>query len=216
MQISFTIIQFSFIPLLVVFTYTGFIYRNLVIELRPIAWFIFMSGLIELISRILWLQSRNNMPLLHLYVAGGFVLLALFYQKVLDGFINKKIILAITVFFLLASLINSIFIQTIYTFNSYALTVEAIIIIILSLSTFFLMLNDIVRQHRLGLVKSLNWINSGLFVYYSSSLLIFYFGNLITHFLSKESSLYTWVLHSFFSMIMYICFFIGLWRRPTS
>lgn len=216
MQIAFLIIKYSFIPLLIVLVYNLFIYRKLTLELKTLSWFIFFSAVIELVSRILWLNSRNNMPLLHLYVAGGGFLLALFYQRVLDGFISKKVIGTLTVIFLVITTINSLFIQGIYTFNSYGLTVEAIIVIILSLSTYRVMLNDIVRQNRMGLTKSLNWINSGLFIYYSSSLLIFYFGEVINHFFSHEASLYSAVLHSFFAAIMYLCFFIGLWHRPAN
>ncbi len=216
MQISFVIIQYSFIPLLILLVYNLWVYKKLVIELKAISWFVFFSGFIELVSRLLWINSRNNMPLLHLYVAGGGFLLAVFYQKVLDGFISKKIIAAITAIFLIITIVNSLFIQGIYTFNSYGLTVEAIIVIILSLSTYRVMLNDIVKQDRMKLTKSLNWINSGLFIYYSSSLLIFYFGGVINHFFSREASLYSAVLHSFFAAIMYLCFFMGLWHRPAN
>ncbi|NOS94065.1 MAG: hypothetical protein HOP30_19280 [Cyclobacteriaceae bacterium] len=216
MEISFILIKFAFIPLLIVTIYSIYVYRKLPKELRIFTWFIFFSAAIELCSRIFWLQSINNMPFLHLYVAGGFCFLALFYDEVLKGFINRKIIIAIVVFFLLFTITNSLFIQDIYTFNSYALSLESILIIIFSLSTYTIMLNDIVKKNRINLVKSLNWINSGLFIYYSSSLLIFYFGDMITHLFSKESSLYAWVIHSFFSMIMYCCFFVGLWHKPTN
>lgn len=216
MDILFLIIKFAFIPLLIVTVYCLFIYRKLTKELRIFAWFIFFSAGIELFSRIWWLQSMNNMPFLHLYVAGGFCFLATFYQEVLRGFINPKIIWAIVAGFLVLTIFNSLFIQDIYTFNSNALTVESILIIIFSLSTYTIMPNDIAKKNRLHLSKSLNWINSGLFIYYSSSLLIFYFGNSITDFFSKEASLYTWVIHAFFSMIMYCCFFAGLWHRPTN
>jgi len=156
------------------------------------------------------------MPLLHLYVAGGFVLLSLFYNSVLNGFINKNIILITVVLFSLFTVINSSFIQKIYVYNSYALTIESIIVIIFSLSTYMLLLNDIVKEKNTYTIKSLNWINSGLFIYYSSGLLIFYFGNLITAFSPSYLVEYTWVLHAFFSTVMYACFFTGLWKQPKN
>jgi hypothetical protein len=79
-----------------------------------------------------------------------------------------------------------------------------------------LLLNDTVKERRKQDIPSLHWINSGLFIYYSSNLLIFYFGALITHALSKQLNRYTWMLHSFFSIVMYTCFFIGLWKRPKT
>jgi hypothetical protein len=161
------------------------------------------------------------MPLLHLYVAGGFFCLAMFYQNVLGGFINKGIIFGILISFLVFTAINSLFIQPIFTFNSYAIAVESVLVIILSLLTFIVMLEDIVKKQRKSLAKSLNWINSGLFIYYSSSLFIFY----INTFLFKDQTfknftrefhLQTWELHAFFLFVANFCFFIGLWHRPRS
>jgi hypothetical protein len=207
---------YSFVPTLLLAIYTIFVYKKLPAELKTFSWFIFLSGVIELVSRIYWFYNENNMPLLHLYVAGGFVCLALFYKSVLKNMINEKIISIALIAFLVFTVINSLFVQTIYTFNSNALTVEAIIIVVLSLSTYIFMMNDIVKKNLVTLVKSVSWINSGLFIYYASSLLIFHYGNLITLFAPTYLVKYVWVLHSFFSTIMYCCFFAGLWNRPRN
>lgn len=213
-QIVTTIIKLSFIPTSVVAIYTVFIYRQLTRELKPFAWFLLLSGVIQAVSAILWFNNKNNLPLLHIYVAGGFTFLCLFYQQVLSGFVDRRIIIGIMIGFLIFSAINSLFIQTLFTFNSYALTVESILIIILSLSTWLLTMNNVVKRERTELSKSLNWINSALFLYYLSSMLIFYFGNIITKLSTTSQVQYTWVLHAFFSMSMYCCFFVALWHRP--
>lgn len=210
------IIIISHLPILGTSCYSFMRYKTLDRELKIFSWFLFVSGIIQMASLVLFLFKLNNMPLLHLYVAAGLICLVLFYQAVLGKFISEKITWGITIVFLAFTLVNTLFIQNILTYNSYALTVESVIIIILSLFTFMLLLNDIFRESRTRLVKSLNWINSGLFIYYSSSLLIFYFGDLITSFSQSHLVKYTWVAHSFFSMIMYTCFFVGLWKRPMS
>ncbi len=156
------------------------------------------------------------MPLLHFYTAGGFICLAWFYKTVLNNFINARIFWSVALLFLIFTLVNSFFIQNIFTFNSNALTVESVLIIILALFTFVFFLNDIVKESGRPDIKSLNWINSGLFIYHSSDLLIFYFGATITHSFSKSLNLYTWVFHSFFSIVMYTCFFTGLWKRSRT
>ena len=212
----FAFILFSSVPTVAVAAYTAFIYGNLVDELRLFARFIFLSVLIELSSKTYWFLSMNNMPLLHLYVAAGFACIVLFYEKVLKGFIKTSILRTILFSFLAFTIINSIFIQDIFTFNSYALTVESVLIIILSLTTYIVLMEDIVKRSRPGLVRSLNWINSGLFLYYSSSILIFYFGDLITSFFPSPLLSLTWVIHALFSNIMYAFFFVGLWHRPAN
>ena len=210
------IIRLASVPPLALTVYTIFVYKRLSPELKTFALFIFLSGLIEAISKALWFYSLNNMPLLHVYVAVGFLLLGLFYKKVLEGFIDSMVMWIVIIGFLVFTTINSLFVQTIFTFNSYALTVESILIAIFSLSTYMLMLNDIVRKNRQHLVKSLNWINSGLFIYYASSLVIFFYSDLIEKAFSRIFNLQTWILHSFFSTVMYCCFFIGLWNRPRN
>ncbi|MEQ9007226.1 MAG: hypothetical protein RLP12_05040 [Ekhidna sp.] len=208
------ILEFASIPVLGCAIYAGFIYKQLRKELRLIAWFILLSGAIELSSTLLWYIKINNFPLLHLYVLAGFVILIFFYDSILRGFISRKVFLALGVSFTVYTIINSVAFQTIYTFNSNALVVQAILVIILSLSTNILLLNDIVKEQRLELISSLNWINSGLFIYYTSSLLIFYFGDYLTKNFSPTINQYTWAFHTMFSTVMYICFFIGLWKRP--
>jgi len=215
-EIALTIGKYSSIPVIVTAVYGAIIYRQLTGELRVFCWFLFLSGVIETASKILWLQSKNNLPLLHLYVAAGFLCLSWFYAGVLKGFINQKIIWGTAILFTCFTTINSLFFQKIYTFNTYALTVESVLIIILSLFTFIVLLNDIVKQQKLPFIKSLNWINSGLFIYYVSSLLIFYFSQVIADNFSREVNRYTWVFLIFFSLVMYSCFFVGLWKRPKS
>jgi hypothetical protein len=200
--------------IVIITVYALFLYRGLDQSLRYFCWFIFLSGTTEIISKIISLQKINNLPLLHIYVAGGFVCLALFYEAVLDRFIDKKIIRGILITFLVFTISNSIFIQPLTTFNSYALTVESILVVILALTTYIVMMNDEVKQKRQELASSLNWINSGLFIYYTSSLIIFYYSNTLVLFFPKQFNLQTWILHAFFLLVMYCCFFIGLLKRP--
>lgn len=214
LQYSKLIILFSDAVVFATAGYAAACHRSLGKELKTFSWFLYFSGVIQFVSMILWFMKRNNLPLLHVYVAGGFFLLALFYRSVLRGFINEIIISGIAIGFLIFTTLNSLFVQDIFTYNSNALVVEAIIVIILSLTTYTVLLNDIVRETRPKLTNGLNWINSGLFVYYSSSLLIFYFGDIITRLSASFQVRNTWILHAFFSVVMYSCFFVGLWKRP--
>jgi hypothetical protein len=213
-QLASAILQISSIPVWCTCIYSIIIFKSLFKELKIVGVFLIFSGFIDLISTYCWYNSINNMPLLHLYVAGGFFFICLFYPQLLDGFISKKIIWNVLVGFTGFTVINTIFIQPINTYNSYAVVIESILIIILSLSTFMFLLDDIVKETKGKLAVTLNWINSGLFIYYSSSLLIFYFGNVITDSFSVEISQYLWAIPSVASMAMYFCFFIGLWKRP--
>jgi hypothetical protein len=213
MNFAQTIILSSHVPILVTVVYAAARHNTLGPELKIFSWFVFLSGFVQFVSLAFWFAGKNNMPLLHFYVAAGFACLAWFYKTVLKGFIDAPIIWSVTILFLLFTLINSLFFQPFLTFNSNALTAEAVLVIILTLFTYIFFLNDIVRETGGKDIKSLTWINSGLFIYYSSTLLIFYFGATINQVFSKDLSQYTWIFHSFFSMVMYTFFCIGLWKR---
>lgn len=215
-EISKLVVRYAAVPVAITAIYALVVYKKLARELQIFCWFIFVSAMIQVVAEVLWFQSRNNLPLLHLYVASGFLCLSWFYGAVLKGIISRKLIIVVAVAFTLFAIVNGIFIQGIFTYASHSLTVESVLIIILTLSTFILLLDESVKESRARIVASVNWINSGLFLYYSSSLLIFYFGEIITHNFSRTISLYTWTLHFFFMTVMYACFFVGLWKQPKN
>lgn len=209
------ILEYSSIPVFITAIYAVIVFRKLDGALKIFAYFIFLSGLTELASTILWHKAINNFPLLHVYVAVGFILQVWFYNEVLKKFINKKLMLAFGVIFTSFTIINSAFFENIYSFNSNALSVQSILVIILSISTYMLFINDIVKSDKdFSFIKSLNWINSGLFIYYTSSLLIFYLGDFFTENYPVILNQYTWAIHTIFLIVMYFCFFVGLWKRP--
>lgn len=182
--------------------------------MKYFSWFIFISFVVQAAASVLFYMKENNLPILHIYTVLGFLVLIAFYNQIFDGLIKPVLLWVIAIGFSIYSIINSVFIQDITTFNSYALSVESILVIILSLTTFVFLMNDIVKEKRLTIVKSLSWINSGLFIYYASSLLVFYFGNMIIQLSYTPLLRYTCFLYALFSIIMYICFFIGLWKLP--
>ncbi len=213
MSVTKMIIILSHIPVFAVALYACIIFKTLKPDLKWFAGFLFVSGILQLVSFSLWFMKINNLFVLHLLVPLGFVFLAMYYRNVLQAFLDRSILLITAACFVVFSAINSCYYQHPDVFNSNALTVECVLILILSLSTYTLFLNKELERKNLQSVSSLNWINSGLFVYHVSTLLIFYFGEYITSHVGLELSRYTWVVHSFFSVIMYFCFWKGLWKR---
>jgi hypothetical protein len=215
--------QLSVLPVFIAAAVAAVYYKRLPKEIKEFSYFIFVSAAIQAASSALWYQKKNNLFLLHLYVSAGFWTLSWFYESILDGFIHRKIIRTATVTFLVFSVLNSVFLQPFSTFNSYALTMESILVDILALTTFTVMMNDTVRQKWQQIASSITWINSGLFIYYTSSLAIFQLQPYFDHdrsfqLFSKEFNLQAWMLHAFFTLIMYGCASIGLWkaRMPSS
>lgn len=212
-DISRLIIISSHIPVFAAAIYALVIYRGLTGELKAFSWYLFAMGVIQLISLILWLCVINNMPVLHVYVPLSFVLLCRFYYVLLRGLINVRIIAWCAVTFTVLTILNTVFLQGALTFNSYALTLHSVLIVILSISASIIFLNKALIDRFRVQLPALNRINGGILIYHSSALLIFYFGNLITHSYSVTFNKYTWIAHSFLSVVMYLCFITGLWKR---
>lgn len=209
------IIVISWIPVFVAGVYALSAFKRQWGAIKQISIFLMFSAIVQLIAGVTWFLSINNMPLLHIYVAGGFVLIALFYREIFKTFLDKRVLLVLAIGFVLYCIVNAIFFQQINRHCSYTLTAESILVIIFSLFTFLVLLNT--DSSEFGAEKkSISWINTGLFVYYSSSLLIFYFSDLMARKLPVYINQYTWVLHSIFSMFMYTCFFIALWKHPKN
>lgn len=216
MSLVNTVIVISYLPIGATVISCLWMYSKLSKTLRVFSLFIFLSGFVQFTSLALFFCGKNNMPLLHFYVAASVPCLVAFYKTVLGNNVSDKIMWGIILCFLTFTIINSIFIQDIYSFNSNALVIESIIVIILSLFTFIFLLNDSMQETEIRDKKTLNWINSGLFIYYLSCLLIYYYGDMILFHFSRSLVGLTWIFHSFFSIVMYTCFFIGLWKRSKT
>lgn len=206
------IILLSCIPVFLATGFSLFVYKKLSAEFRVFTWFLVVSGIVQLISLLLWWLKINNMPILHLYVPLGFSCLAWFYKTVFRDFVHHLFVPLLIGLFVLFCIVNSVFLQSVFSYNSTALMVEAVLVIILALSTFLLSQNKIAQEGKVHTLQGLNWINSGLFIFFASSSLLYYYGDIITRSLPVYLGRYVWVLHSFFSVIMYTCFLIGIWK----
>lgn len=205
------ILFLSCMPVIATAIYAGALYPKLDERLKAFGPFIFLSGIIQLASLVLWWYSIPNNFLLHIYVALGFCCLVWFYGVVLKAFISRTVIYTLMALFLAFSLANVLWLQPLSVFNSHGLTIEAIFVIIFALSTLLLSQNA-AASGEVRPFGSLNWINAGLLIFYTSAILLFYFGDIINQYYPKYLSRYSWLLHAFFSVTMYTCFLIGLWK----
>lgn len=216
MSITKFILVFSHFPILFVMMYSMVIYTRLRKEMKPLAWYLIATGIIYAVSLLLWFLRTNNLPLLHILVPLRFVLLLLVYKEILRGYIPSWVLYMLAGGFVLYSVINTLFVEFWYTFNATAMTVESTLLIILSLSTYIFLMDKRMTKHLNDYIKSVEWINSGVFLYFTSSLTLMYFGNYMIQLISSELSRYTWVVHSFLLVIMYYCFWRALWRQGAT
>lgn len=203
------------VPILLLAVYGSVICRKLQGGSRLLACYLVATGMLYAVSLVLWFLHINNLYVLHVLVPMRFVLLVFVYKSILNGYIRSWVIYAVSAGFCVFSLMNSIFWEPWDTFNSRAMTVESILLVILSLSTYLLLMDKRMTEHLQPNIRSVEWMNGGVFVYYTSSLIMMYFGVHIIQALDPQLSRYTWIVHAILSIIMYYCFWKSLWKRKT-
>jgi hypothetical protein len=121
----------------------------------------------------------------------------------------NKALEIIAYLFLLFALINFIFIQKPFIFNSYTNYTGAIILLIFSLHNLNCLLRDL-PDEKIYRIPSL-WISFGILVYYGGTLFLFLFNNfLLTYYLNDLRSI--WILHNVLNVIKNLLFAVALWQ----
>ena len=188
--------------------------------------YIFLLAFIEIAARIIsYYFKGNNLPLLHLLTLGEFIFLSLFYQKIIAKPNLKSNIFLIFISFISILIIgNSIFLQEIYIYNSYAKSlVQGVIIIYAILYFYHLTVHIDIDSYNTQTIdtidtidihsqnqKSLRLINSSILLYYSGSLFIFMFGNHYKQ--NQDIYLMFWMFNAGLALLHYILLFTSIWK----
>lgn len=184
-------------------------YKSLGSAMKTMAVYVFLSGCIQLYSSYLSAHKQNNLWLLHIYTPLEFACIVWFYSKVLRRFISIPAFLGIGAVFALLSVLNSAFLQDMLTFNTYARSLEGVLVILLCLSWCYQTLLEMKIQ-RLE-EDPVFWVNTGFLLYFSGNVLLFAFSNYIIG-INRALNMYIWSFHALFSILLYFFITIGLWK----
>lgn len=186
------------------------LYTELPKSLKVFTVFLYINLVIEISSRILFNQSLNNLPLLHIYTLAEFVCLSYFFSLLIPKpqlYGKKFFYFCLGVVLLIV--LNSIFLQSIYTFNSYAKTLVQSLIILYAILYFYNLSGEIDNNNPYQ--QALRLINSALIVYYSGSLFIFMFSN--SFLLSKvQMNAGFWIFNAGLYLAYQLLVLISVWR----
>ncbi|MCE7993478.1 MAG: hypothetical protein HEP71_15935 [Roseivirga sp.] len=170
-----------------------------------------ITGVSEVVSEVLWQQSNNNFPVFHIYAILEFCVLAMIYRSTFENKTIESVFKWSILVFITFGIANALFFQSVFEPNTNVTTVSSVLLIGLSVSFLFRVLNDM-RYDRLE-KSAMFWINIGVLTYFSSSFALFTFGEKLVPF-SIESTINIWTLHIFFNVLHYIAFCIALWMKP--
>ena len=186
-------------------------FRTFPTPLRIVAIHVLIAGLVDLAAMILWNYKTNNLFLLHIYTIEECGMILLFYSYLLSDAGNRKRFLYVFLGFALISIANSIFLQPLTRNNTYARSLEAMIIIVCAIMYFLKLLSE--TKLKSPARSPYFWINTGFLIYFSGSLVLFTLSNYIRGPQYKQLRLDIWTLHAFFSIVLYALIAVGLWKH---
>ena len=158
-------------------------------------------------------RSESNLWLFHVFTPVEYTLFALFYFLAISRPALKKLILISIPIFILASILFSIFIQTISHNNSYIGIIESILIICWTLLFWreLLLLKHVKVLYRYPLF----WISAGILVYFTETLVIEgLLDYLIKH--SMGLALQAYKISYIFKYLLLVAFTIGAYYQIIS
>jgi hypothetical protein len=144
------------------------------------------------------------MPFFHLYTLIEGLMLIWFYQKLFSDD-KRKLFVYVQIIFGVACIINALFVQGLYLYASYTRYAESIICILFALKYFAQIAQLEVRPLKMPGF----YFNTGIFLYFSGSFILFIFSNLILQKLPASTMLIFWTGHSILVLLMYVLFSIG-------
>lgn len=168
--------------------------------LRYLMYYLLLSGAINFLAILLSYNGRNNLPLLHLLTLVELLFLSLFYSGLL-GHKFGRIIRYVGFGAASISVLNSLFIQNVFAFNSYARGMLAILVICYSL--LFLL-----RAQRVPGLPGAVFLVTGCMIYYGGSVFLFLFSNFLES--GAAGSTLIWNVNAALTVILYILLSIGM------
>ncbi len=192
-------------------------WRRLPRSLQILTIYLVFNFIIEIGSRLAAVAYHQNLPLLHLYTFGEFLLFSLFYQQILDEqSIFKKYFQWIVVSVLALVVLNTLLLQGIFEFNSYAKTLVQVVIILYALDYAFRIPEREDADPRL--TQMLRLINAAMLIYYCGSLFIFMASSFESQ--ARESFKILWTTNKILLLIFQLIILVALWKvvfkRPKS
>lgn len=170
---------------------------------------IIVSGLCDTVGFILFQGQQSTVVIFNIYYALLFFLLTWFYYEVL--FLNTRRIMVWIglAVYLQSFILVTIFIQSFTQYQTLMWLITAIIMIIYSVAYFFYSLSTVPTSSYFG--HSFIWINTGVMIYFSLSLLLFAMGHHIFTEMDASLGSIVWSSHNVNNIIKNMMFAVGLY-----
>lgn len=185
-------------------------FKQLNTPFKHLYYYLLLNLAIEISAIIFISCGLNNLPLLHIYTLGEFILFSHFFRSIIvkPSLFQKRYWYFVGIGTVLI-IANSLFIQSIFEFNTFAKSFVQITIISYCVFYFYNLLEGTNYSQRSS--RSLRLLISGIIIYYSGSLFIFMFSR--TSFGNEEPYIFFWVFNSLLNVIFHVMIFTALWNE---
>jgi hypothetical protein len=172
------------------------LYRRFPREIKTLFYYVALGAVTDALS-LLFVKyvMKSSMPFGHFYFPVAFFLVGWFYIQIFKGFIKPVYIIVIIIIYDIYSIINSLFIQSIFEYASLVGAIGAMLIFLFSVTYFIKVMveGNIVKLAREPLI----WINTAFLVYYAIN---FFYHSLYNLRLSASIDV-AWMAVRFFSSL---------------
>ncbi len=184
------------------------LFKNQPDNLKWFTYYLSLSLSTELIAKVIANSGENNLQLLHLYTLLEFIIISIFYKKVLvkEAGFQKWInyILGIGSVLIIA---NSLFLQPLTAFNSNAKAFSQIMIIGYAIYYYFSILHE-----RTNATTVLNLLNAAILIYFAGSFFVFMFSDLLLKQLDKDTQLLFWIFNALLYLVFQLIVIFAGWK----
>lgn len=167
--------------ILIVLVIGIFNFKSLSKEIRVIFYFVLIGGATELFTDFFKIYiSKNTMPIGHFYLAASILIMSLFFRKVLANYISKWIVDIPIVVYAILSIINPVFLQSIWVYANFTGAFGALMVVFFSI----LLFSKIMTEAKIDnlLKDSLVLLNIAILFYYAGNFFYFILFNLNVEF----------------------------------
>ena len=163
----------------------------------------------ELTSTTLGEKGHNTFPITRIYTIAEFTSLLFFYKFFFTQHFKNTFFYIILILFYILAIIDAFIINSIYSSDTLASSTEGIIMIILSVSAFYLIIKKMLYSNIMN--EPFFWMNSAYLIYFSGTLFLFLFLNYL---LKNEINYYTqlYFINSLLNFVNYTLISIGFWK----
>ena len=183
-------------------------WRRLSPPFRMVVIYLIFNFLIEIGARVAGIVYRQNLPLLHLYTLGECLLFSLFYRQILDdSSVFKRYFAWILGVILTLVVLNTLFLQSIFEYNSYAKTLVQVLIILYALDYAFRFSE---QDSYNAQSQALRLVNAAVLIYYCGSLFIFMSSEFDVEL--QGAILILWKINAVLNLIFQLMVLVALWK----